>query len=31
MKLSMTGPWNVSVKLTRGGKTDAIKLTIDAK
>jgi membrane fusion protein, copper/silver efflux system len=31
MKLSMAGPWNVSVKLTRGGKTDTIKLTIDAK
>jgi hypothetical protein len=28
---SMTGPWNVAVKVTRSGKTDTAKFTIDAK
>lgn len=28
---SMSGPWNMAVKITRGGKTDTAKLTIDVK
>lgn len=28
---SMAGSWNVAVKVTRGGKTDTAKLTIDVK
>lgn len=31
MNLSMAGPWNVAVKITRGGKTSSLKFTIDAK
>ena len=28
---SMAGPWNVAVKITRGGKTDTAKFTLDVK
>ena len=31
INLSMSGPWNVAVKLTKGGKTSSIKFTVDAK
>ena len=31
INLSMSGSWNVAVKLTRGGKTSSIKFTVDAK
>lgn len=28
---SMAGPWNVAVKIARGGKTETAKLTLDVK
>jgi hypothetical protein len=28
---SMAGPWNMAVKVTRGGKTNTAKLTMDVK
>jgi len=28
---SMAGPWNVAVKITRGGKTDTARFTLDVK
>lgn len=28
---SMAGPWNLAVKITRAGKTDTARLTIDVK
>ncbi|MFN3481009.1 MAG: FixH family protein, partial [Thermodesulfovibrionales bacterium] len=31
MNLSMSGPWNIAVKITRAGKTSTMKFTIDAK
>ena len=31
MNLSMAGPWNVAVKITREGKTSSMKFTVDAK
>ena len=31
MDLSMAGPWNVSVKITRADKTQTVRFTIDAK
>jgi len=31
MNLSMAGPWNISVKITRNEKTLAMKFTVDAK
>lgn len=31
MNLSMSGSWNVLVKITRAGKTSSLKLTVDAK
>jgi hypothetical protein len=31
MNLSMAGPWNVVVKISREGKTSNLKFTIDAK
>ncbi len=31
MNPSMAGPWNVAVKIARGGKTDTAKFTIDVK
>ena len=31
MNLSMAGPWNITVKISAGGKTGSLKFTIDAK
>lgn len=31
MNLSMSGSWNVSVKINRAGKTSTMKFTVDAK
>lgn len=31
LNLSMSGSWNVAVKITRGGKTSAVKFNIDAQ
>jgi hypothetical protein len=31
MGLSMAGSWNVTVKITREGKTSSMKFTVDAK
>ena|ERR1700690_4218306 len=31
MNLSMSGSWNISVKITKGGKTSSMKFTVDAK
>lgn len=31
MNLSMSGSWNIGVKIARGGKTSSMKFTIDAK
>ncbi len=31
MNLSMSGSWNVAVKITRAGKTTTMKFTVDAK
>lgn len=31
MELSMSGPWNVTVKIIRGEKTSKVKFTIDAQ
>ena len=31
MNLSMSGAWNVAVKITKGGKTSAVKFNIDAQ
>jgi len=28
---SMAGPWSIIVKITRGGKTQAVKLNVDVK
>jgi predicted small secreted protein len=28
---SMSGPWSVTIKITRGGKTQAVKLNVDVK
>lgn len=30
MNLSMSGAWNVAVKITRGGKTTTVKFNVDA-
>lgn len=30
MNLSMSGPWNIAVKITKGGKTSSMKFNIDA-
>jgi len=30
MNLSMSGAWNVAVKITRGGKTTSVKFNVDA-
>ncbi len=30
MNLSMSGPWNVAVKIKKGGKTSTIKFNVDA-
>lgn len=31
MNLSMSGPWNIAVKITKAGKTTTAKFTVDAK
>lgn len=31
MNLSMSGSWNIAVKVTRAGKTSTAKFTVDAK
>jgi len=31
MNLSMAGPWNVTVKISAGGKNGSLKFTVDAK
>jgi hypothetical protein len=31
IELSMAGPWNLAVKVSRNGKTDTARLTLDAK
>lgn len=31
MGLSMSGPWNIAVKITKDGKTSTMKFTVDAK
>jgi hypothetical protein len=31
MNLSMSGPWNIVVKIVRAGKTTSMKFTVDAK
>lgn len=31
MKLSMSGPWNIAVKISKGGKTSSMKFNIDAQ
>lgn len=31
MNLSMSGSWNIAVKITRAGKTSTMKFTVDAK
>lgn len=31
MDLSMSGSWNIAVKVTRAGKTSTMKFTVDAK
>ena len=30
MNLSMSGSWNIAVKITRGGKTTSVKFNVDA-
>lgn len=30
MNLSMSGPWNIAVKITRAGKTTTVKFNVDA-
>lgn len=30
MNLSMSGPWNIAVKITRAGKTTTMKFNVDA-
>lgn len=31
MNLSMAGSWNISVKITKGGKTSSMKFSVDAR
>lgn len=31
VNFSMSGPWAVTIKITRGGKTQSVKLNVDAK
>lgn len=31
MNLSMSGPWNIAVKMKRGGKISTVKFNIDAR
>lgn len=30
MNLSMSGPWNIAIKITKGGKTSTAKFNVDA-
>jgi hypothetical protein len=30
MNLSMSGPWNIAVKITRGGERTSVKFNVDA-
>jgi hypothetical protein len=31
MDISMAGPWTINIKITRAGKTQSVKLTMDAR
>ncbi|HOG18621.1 MAG TPA: FixH family protein [Syntrophales bacterium] len=31
LDFSMSGPWSVTIKITRGGKTQSVKLNVDVK
>ncbi|BCB95924.1 copper resistance determinant, crdA [Dissulfurispira thermophila] len=31
MNLSMSGPWNIAIKITRGSKTTTVKFNVDAR
>jgi hypothetical protein len=31
LNFSMPGPWSIAVKITRGGKTQSVKLNVDVK
>jgi hypothetical protein len=31
MNLSMSGPWNIAVKISKAGKTSTAKFSIDAR
>jgi hypothetical protein len=31
LNISMSGPWNIAVKITRGGKTSTVKFNVDAQ
>jgi hypothetical protein len=31
LNFSMSGPWAVTIKITRGGKTQSVKLNVDVK
>ena len=31
MNLSMSGSWNIAVKITKGGKTSSMKFSVDAR
>ncbi|MBF0505465.1 MAG: FixH family protein [Nitrospirae bacterium] len=31
MNLSSSGPWNIAVKITKGGKTSTVKFNVDAQ
>jgi hypothetical protein len=31
MNLSMAGPWNIAIKISKGGKTSTAKFSIDAR
>lgn len=31
MNLSMSGAWNIAIKITRGGKTTTVKFNVDAR
>jgi hypothetical protein len=31
LNISMSGPWNIAVRITRGGKTSSVKFNVDAQ
>jgi hypothetical protein len=31
VNFSMSGPWFINIKITRGGKTQTVKLNVDIK